>query len=190
MDATRPVSTDLSQYLGMLRRHWWILVLAVGLGAGAAVAITETQPKVYRSATSVLVSPAGTDTNASGGRTKGDINLDTEAQLVRSTAVANGAKQLLRSPAASDELAKAVTVEVPANTTVLVIAYTGDSPQAAQSSSHAFAEAYLRNRETSARARLDRDAAALQAKIKQLNAILTNINTQIARTNGIFVDFQ
>src|SRR3954471_23662276 len=113
------------------------------------------------SAASVLVSPAGTDANASGGRTKGDINLDTEAQLVKSTAVAVGAKQLLRSPAAPDELAKAVTVEVPANTTVLVIAYTGDSPQAAQASAHAFAEAYLRNREASARARLDREAAAL-----------------------------
>ena len=184
MDATRPVSTDLSQYLGMLRRHWWILVLVIGLGAGGAVAYTSTQPKVYRSATSVLVSPAGTDTNASGGRTKGDINLDTEAQLVKSTAVANGAKQLLRSPLAADELARGVTVEVPANTTVLVVAYTGDSPQGAQSASHAFAEAYLRNRETSARARLNRDAAALQAKIKQLNTSLTGINSQIARTDG------
>src|SRR3712207_7781370 len=102
MDATRPVSTDLSHYLGMLRRHWWIIVLAAGLGAGGAIAFTATQPKVYRSSTSVLVSPAGTDTNASGGRTRGDINLDTEAQLVKSTAVANGAKQLLRSPVAPD----------------------------------------------------------------------------------------
>ncbi|GAA0795923.1 tyrosine-protein kinase domain-containing protein [Spirilliplanes yamanashiensis] len=178
------MSTDLSQYLGMLRRHWWILVLAVGIGAAGAVAFTGTQPKVYRSAASVLVSPAGTDTNASGGRTKGDINLDTEAQLVRSTAVANGAKQLLRSPLTADELAKPVSVEVPANTTVLVIAYTGDSPQGAQAAAHAFAEAYLRNRESSARAILDRDAAALQAKIKQLNALLTNINAQIARTDG------
>jgi capsular polysaccharide biosynthesis protein len=183
MDATRPVSTDLSQYVGMLRRHWWILVLALGLGAGGAVVVTNSQPKVYRSAASVLVSPAGTDANASGGRTKGDINLDTEAQLVKSTAVAVGAKQLLRSPATPDELAKAVTVEVPANTTVLVIAYTGDSPQAAQASAHAFAEAYLRNREASARARLDREAATLQAKIKQLNTTLTGINSQIARTD-------
>ena len=47
----------------------------------------------------MLVQPtgAGQDTNVSGGRTKGEINLDTEAQLVRSTAVAADAAKLLRS---------------------------------------------------------------------------------------------
>jgi uncharacterized protein involved in exopolysaccharide biosynthesis len=42
MEAARPVSADLSHYLGMLRRHWWVLVLltAAGLGAGAVVART------------------------------------------------------------------------------------------------------------------------------------------------------
>jgi Mrp family chromosome partitioning ATPase len=182
MDATRPVSTDLSQYLGMLRRHWWILVLCTAIGAAGAVALTRTQPKVYRSATSVLVAPVGSDTNVSGGRTKGDINLDTEAQLVKSTGVANGARQLLRSPLAPDELAKGVSVEVPANTSVLVIAYSGDTPQAAQSSSHAFAEAYLRNREASARARLDAQSNVYLSKIRQLNTTLTSVNNQIART--------
>src|SRR4051794_12894573 len=100
------------------------------------VVVTNSQPKVYRSAASVLVSPAGTDANASGGRTKGDINLDTEAQLVKSTAVAVGAKQLLRSPAAPAVLAKPVTVELPSNTTELVIAYTHDSAHPAQATAH------------------------------------------------------
>ena len=54
--------------------------------SSAAYEVTARQPKVYESATSVLVQPtgAGQDTNVSGGRTKGEINLDTEAQLVRS----------------------------------------------------------------------------------------------------------
>jgi Mrp family chromosome partitioning ATPase len=149
-----------------------------------SVLVTRAQPKVYNSATSVLVQPAGLDTNVAGGRTKGDINLDTEAQLVKSTAVAAGARQLLRATAPPDDLAGNVSVEVPANTSVLVVAFSSDTPQGAQSGSHAFAEAYLRNREASARAKLDAQITALNAKIKPLATTLTSINNQLARSTA------
>src|SRR5918992_543127 len=109
-------STDVSDYLGMLRRHWWVVLLLVLTGVGGAVLVTHVQPKVYESATSVLVQPAGQDTNVVGGRTKGDINLDTEAQLVRSTAVAVGAAEWLRDSTPPDLLARDVRAEVPPNT--------------------------------------------------------------------------
>jgi capsular polysaccharide biosynthesis protein/MinD-like ATPase involved in chromosome partitioning or flagellar assembly len=182
MDATRPVSSDLSHYLGMLRRHWWVLLLLTAAGLIAATLLTQAQPKVYQSSTSVLVQPAGQDTNVVGGRTKGDINLDTEAQLVRSTAVAAGAAALLRSTTAPDDLARGVKVDVPANTSVLVVTYESNGPAAAQAGSHAFAEAYLRNREESARADLDRQIGVLAAKIKQLNTTLTDVNNRLPRS--------
>ena len=182
MEATRPVSTDLSQYLGLLRRQWWVLVLLTAVGVAGAVVVTNAQPKVYSSSASVLVQPLGQDTNVSGGRTKGDINLDTEAQLVKSTAVAVGAKQLLRSPITPDELASQISVEVPANTSVLVVAYETGTPQEAQAGAHAFAEAYLRNREGSARTRLNGQIAVLNGKVKQLNENLTSVNNQLAKT--------
>lgn len=181
MDATRPASTDMSDYLGMLRRHWWVVLLLTLAGVGGAVVVTTVQPKLYESSTSVLVQPAGQDTNVVGGRTRGDINLDTEAQLVRSTAVAVGAAELLRTGAAPDELARSVAVEVPANTAVLVITYGAGEPAAAQAGSHAFAEAYLRNREESAKADLNGQIAALNAKVKQLGGALTEINSRLAQ---------
>ncbi|MEJ3743845.1 Wzz/FepE/Etk N-terminal domain-containing protein [Actinomycetes bacterium KLBMP 9797] len=172
---------DVSDYAILLRRHWWVVLLFLTAGLGGALLVTNAQPKLYESATSVLVQPAGQDTNVVGGRTKGDINLDTEAQLVRSTAVATRAAELLRTPTAPDELARAVTVEVPANTAVLVITYGAGDPAAARAGSHAFAEAYLRNREESAKADLDAQIAALNAKVKQLSTVLTQVNGRLAR---------
>src|SRR2546423_8596734 len=98
MDMTRPVQSDISDFLRRLVRHWWVVLLLGAAGLGDGVAFTDHQPKVYESSTSVLVQPvgAGQDTNVVGGRTKGDLNLDTEAQLVRSTAVAAEAAKLLR----------------------------------------------------------------------------------------------
>ena len=180
MEETRPVSADLSHYLGMFRRHWWIALLATGTGLAGGAGITSVLPKVYESSTSVLVQAVDQDVNAQGGRTKGAINLDTEAQLVGSGAVAVKAQQLLRSSVSPVDLAKNVSVQVPANTTVLVISYQADSPKVAQAGSHAFAEAYLRNREETAQSGLDQQTKTLSLKIKQLTSNLTGINARLA----------
>ncbi|PRY28107.1 polysaccharide biosynthesis tyrosine autokinase [Pseudosporangium ferrugineum] len=181
MEATRPVSADLSHYLGVFRRHWWLVLTATGAGLAVGAAVTQALPKVYESSTSVLVSPVDQDANASGGRTKGAINLDTEAQLVPSGAVAAKAAALLRSPVAPVELARDVSVEVPANTTVLVIRFEADNPKDAQAGSHAFAEAYLRNREEAARSVLDQQIKTLNLKVKQLTTNLTSVNNRLAK---------
>jgi Mrp family chromosome partitioning ATPase len=184
MEATRPVSSDLSHYLGVFRRHWWVVLLATLLGLGLAAAFTQVVPKVYESSTSVLVQAVNGDANATGGRTKGTINLDTEAQLVVSGAVAVKAATLLRSPVPPTELARDASVEVPANTTVLVIRFEAGTPEGAQAGSHAFAEAYLRNREETARSLLDQRIKTLTTKIKQLTTDLTGINTRLAKSKA------
>jgi Mrp family chromosome partitioning ATPase len=172
----------MSDLLGMVRRHWWIVAVLVLLGIGGGWEYTTRQPKVFESATSVLVQPtaAGQDTNVSGGRTKGELNLDTEAQLVRSTAVAADAAKLLRSATAPDSLATNVAVEVPANTSVLLITYRAPTARIAQAGSHAFAEAYLRNREETAANELSAQIASVEGKLKQLNAALAPINARLA----------
>ena len=180
MDATRPPA-DLSHYLGMVRRHWWVVLLLTGAGLGGGAALSTALPKVYESSSSVLVQAVAQDANQSGGRTKASINLDTEAQLVGSGAVAVKAAALLRSADSPVDLARAVSVEVPANTTVLVIRYEGGSPEAAQAGSHAFAEAYLRNREETARAGLNQQIKSLSLKVKQLTTSLTGLNSRLAR---------
>ncbi|GIF65952.1 chromosome partitioning protein [Asanoa ishikariensis] len=180
METTGPTAPDLSDYLGLLRRQWWLVVLGCTLGVGAGLGATQVMPKTYESVTSVLVQPAGQDTNVAGGRTKGDINLDTEAQLVGSTQIAVGAADLLRSGDAPDVLAKGVSVTVPPNTAVLEITYKSADPARAQTGSHAFAEAYLRNREASAQAGIDAQISALNSKVKQLNTSLTQINSKLA----------
>ncbi|HEX5199394.1 Wzz/FepE/Etk N-terminal domain-containing protein [Paractinoplanes rhizophilus] len=179
MEASRPA--DVSHYLGIFRRHWWIALVATAAGLGAGAALTNALPKVYESSTAVLVQAIDQDTNAQGGRTKGAVNLDTEAQLVGSGAVATKAAALLRSPRSPIELARDVSVEVPANTTVLMITFQAGTPQEAQAGSHAFAEAYLRNREETAQSGLDQQIKTLTAKIKQLTTTLTGINGRLAR---------
>jgi Mrp family chromosome partitioning ATPase len=181
MDMTHPVSYDMSDYFGMIRRHWWVVVLGVLLGLAGAAGYAGSQPKVYQSTTSVLVLPIDSqDVNASGGRTAAAINLDTEAQLVISTDTATAAGRLLRTRTPADALAGDVTVTVPANTTVLAIAYRAGTPKDAQAGSHAFASAYLTSRQSSAQASLNAQISALGGKVKQYSSDLGQLSTRVA----------
>lgn len=182
MEATRPPA-DLAHYVGLFRRHWWVVLIFTAAGLGVGAAATNEMPAVYESSTAVLVQPVEQDVNQAGGRTKGSINLDTEAQLVGSGAVAVKAAALLRSPESPLDLARNVSVEVPANTTVLVVRYETDSSEGAQAGSHAFAEAYLRNRAETARSGLDQRIRTLTLKVKQLSTALADINTRLAKSN-------
>ncbi|OLB64155.1 MAG: hypothetical protein AUI10_12300 [Actinobacteria bacterium 13_2_20CM_2_72_6] len=175
------MSYDLADYLSVLRRHWWVLFLLVAVGVAGSAAVARTRPKVYEAATSVLVMPTAVQgTNAAGGRTSGAINLDTEAQLVVSTDIAVAAQKLLKIATPPDQLAANVTVTVPPNTTVLVITYAAPAPKEAQSGSHAFAIAYLQNRQTTAQADLTAQISALDAKVKQYSATLSQLSSRLA----------
>src|SRR6266545_177703 len=176
-----PRSTyDLADYLGMLRRSWWLLLAATVVAVAAAVGVTTMQTKVYEASTSVLVLPTGVqNTELAGGRTKTTINLDTEAQLVRSSSTAELARTLLKSSRPAADLRKAVSVTVPPNTAVLEITYAAADPDTARKGSHAFAAAYLKNRQEGTQDDLDAQVKALQAQIKGVQKQLQGVTHKL-----------
>ncbi len=176
MDAT---SYDLTDYLAMARRHWWIVALALLAGLGIGAEYNRQLPREYVASASVLVKPAGQDANVTGGRTRDEINLDTEAQLVRSTAVVERAANTMRRTD-FEHLAGAVSVEVPANTSVLQIKFSATKPELAQAGAHAFALAYLGNREDNAKAGITGQSESLKAKLAELTAELSKVTSQLA----------
>ena len=178
MDAAHQPATDLADHLAALRRGWRLVLALSGLGVLLAVAVTVLLPRTYQATTAVLVLPIDSqDANAVGGRTDANINLDTEAQLVRSTAVAERAAGLLHSHAAPNALAASATVAVPPNSTVLQITYAAGDPGAARAGSHAFAAAYLTNRQDAA-------DTANSATLRQLNGQIGAVTKRLESTTA------
>ena len=178
MHSSRPLPGPFAQ----ARRHWWLVLLMAGAGLGTAALYTAWQPTVYESSTSVLVEPVGTSAGHNAARA--DVNLDTESQLVTSTAVATRAAGLLHSTTPPAGLAAAVSVGVPANTSVLVITFDAARARDAQAGSRAFAQAYLGNRTDSARADLAGGVAVLTDKVNQLDTSLAQVNAALAGTGA------
>ncbi len=181
MEARPPDSVQVADYGAMLRRRWWVLALGAVVGLLLAVEVLVLSTKTYTSTAGVLVSPTGVDSaSVAGGRTGGEINLDTEAQLLKSVDVATRAKALLKVPDEPRDLAANVAVAVPPNTSVLNISYNAPTPEDAQRSAQAFAQAYLDNRAAVATAKLKTDQAALQAQIAAATKRLQEVTGQKA----------
>ena len=96
-------SFEFAGYLGVLRRRWWIVLVLACVGVLAAGAYIAKAPKAYTGTASVNVTPTGVSQSqggaVAGGRTNSAVNLDTEAQIVKLTCVADIAARALHSTA-------------------------------------------------------------------------------------------
>lgn len=156
---------DVERYLRPLHRHRWLLAMCALGGLALGVAHSVVTAPVYTSAVKVQVAPTTipnlqASVNSVNTRTNQPINLDTEAQIVTSASVATIAQQLLNTATPVGALLRRVSVTVPPNSSILRIACTAHSSQAAQRCANAFGAAYLRNRTSVEQASLGAEIAA------------------------------
>jgi capsular polysaccharide biosynthesis protein/MinD-like ATPase involved in chromosome partitioning or flagellar assembly len=177
VNMSKDKAAGLTDHLGWLFRRWWIVVILTMFGLALGFGYASVQPKAYDSMTPVLVqAPEGDGSK---------VDLDTEAQVVPTAAVAAGAQKLLGTSLSITDLIKNVSVTVPANTAILDITYEASTRAEAQKGSQAFAQAYLDQRAAVAQKALDTQKANLQDSITTLNNQLKAVAGQIAtEANG------
>jgi uncharacterized protein involved in exopolysaccharide biosynthesis len=171
---------ELPDYFGFLRRQAWIVILCVVVGAAAAVGLLTQKANTYTSHASVLVQPLATvSSTVVGGRTNGTINLDTEAQILKSTTVAAAAKKTLGTAETTTALLSRVSVTVPANTSVLTISCTAHTPTPAAACAQAFARAYLTNRAATAQSDVTQQADSYRKQLATVQASLLAVTKRL-----------
>ena len=166
-----------------LRRGWLAIIIGIIIGIGAGAYLQHKQVAKYTSTATVQVVPTGIvdNTQTTNGRTAGAINPDTEVNLVKSIPVLDRARKSLKSPLTDPAIAKNILVTVPANTTLLQIAYTAPTPSAAQKGANAVAAGYLADRLNTARGVQDANIKSIQASITLANDALTKLTNDSAK---------
>lgn len=178
----QPDSVEVADYVGVLRRRWWIVVSIAILGVIGALAYTEVTPKAYSSSATVSVTPTGANSSnqVQGSRTQGAVNLDTEAATVTSTSVATIAAKLLHSSTPPSSLAKDIKVTVPPNSSVMQISCQAPQPSASAACANAFAQAYLQNRSATTSALITAQQKVLQRQANTLSNTVNSLSAKIA----------
>ncbi len=176
----QPDSFELSDYAAVLRRRWWIVLALALVGVVAAAAYTGLAPPTYTASAMVQVDPLPNNANSVGGRTSGNVNMDNEAQVVQSMAVASRAAKLLHTTSVQDLLTR-ISVAVPPNTTFLQIRCSARTAADAAACADAFGRAYLRYRHAGLVSGVSSQVAVLTARISILRTQITQLKTQLAK---------
>lgn len=172
---------DATRHVDAVKRRWLMIVFITVVCMLCVGIATFFMPKTYASTTSVLVAPVAGSMNAAlaNGRTSGEINLDTEAQIVRSVALAEHVAQLTGTDRSAREIASAVSVSVPANSQVLTITYEDATARSARAGAEGYASAYLSDRRAQSEATIQEAQTGMQSELETLRAELA---TQTARS--------
>ncbi|HEX5188067.1 MAG TPA: Wzz/FepE/Etk N-terminal domain-containing protein [Streptosporangiaceae bacterium] len=168
---------ELSDYTTVLRRRWRRIV-AVTLAAAILTAVyVFLAPKTYTATALVQVNALPNNANAIGGRTGGPVNMDNEAQSVRSLAVASLVKKRLNSTLSVTDLSDNIHVTVPPNSTYLQITCAASSAAGAQKCANATGAAYLDYRRVTIMKLLGTGIKALQADGTRLRQRIVRFKT-------------
>ena len=175
-----PEDLQLADYLGVLRRRWWIILVIAVIGTAGGVGYLKTAHKVYTATASVYVTAtSGTANQVSGGRTTGTVNLDTQAQVVQSATVAQAAAKLMHSTDTVSQLINRVSVAVPPNSQVLAISCQASTGVKAAACAQSFAQAYLTYSTASATAAAKSQISALQSRIGSLESASAKLTVAV-----------
>ena len=182
---------ELSDYTSVLRRRWRRIAACALAGLLLAAAYVVVGPKTYTATVLVQVNALPNNANAVGGRTGGPVNMDNEAQSVRSLAVAQIVKSKLGSTQSAADIAQNIHVTVPPNSTYLQISCGASTAMGATKCANAAGRAYLYNRRVNLMNLLGSaiDALRTQAKhlretIKSYKVLLLTIRHQKNTVSG------
>ena len=151
-----------------------VLAALVLGGLGAAAGAWRAQGSTAEAV--VLVAPLEGNPFSPEGQGEELVNLESEAQLVRSESVATLVARGLADPVAVDDLLRGVTVEVPVNTQILQIGYQAATPAVAAERAQAFATRFLAYRQQRAESliagRRERVASQIEAESRRLSRVV------------------
>jgi capsular exopolysaccharide synthesis family protein len=178
----------LRRYVETLRERIVLILSVVALTTAVAAAYVVTATKEYEAQADVLVTPINSTnpTLASLGlipaSTDPTRDVETAAQLVANTDVAEAVKRELRSPeSAAGLLAKTSAVPV-AQSNIVAVTATESTPKGARDLANAFANGVVKLRTRQLHEQIDQRVPRLEAESAALgsNEAAATLQTQIA----------
>ena len=164
----------LSQYLRILRRGLWLVVLTTALATLGALYASHREQKLYRSSADVLLSNQNLAANLSNIQPTSEDPTRvaaTQADLAQTPAVAERALKLAhltsRTP---QQLLSHSSVSSASNADILTFAVTDPNPLVAQRLTQAYATAYTRYRRQLDTGSIAQALKKVETRLRELKA--------------------
>ncbi len=177
---------EISQYISILRRWFWLLILGLVLGTLSGYGFAKSQTPVYQADTRVMVSRASMQA-ASGGSTGSDYYyisdqqlISTYIELLKASAIFENVSQTLGYPVMSEQ----VEAQQVGDTRILNISVTDTNPQHAADIANAVVAALITQNEELEAGRYTTSEENIQAQIDQVQTQITSLQSQIDKISN------
>jgi capsular exopolysaccharide synthesis family protein len=174
----------LKRYVETFRERLWLIVLTVAITTGIAVLYVFTATKTYEAEATLLVTPvsANDPVLASLGLigTSADPTRDVEtaSKLITSTNVAEAVKISIASPEDPQDLLSSVTAVPVAQSNIVAVTATENSPEEAKELADAFAEESVAIRTDTLHKQIEQQLPVLEGQLSAGSAASPTIGEE------------
>ena len=178
---------ELAQYIRLLRKWLWLIILAAFLGGGVAFLVRSGQPPTYRAEAMISVGSYIDRPNPSTGEISlGEELAQTYAVLAKTHNVLQAAVDAGNFPTPPDTLRELMDIRIVPDTSLLIIGVTYTDPILATDMANAIAEQLIRNSpsnltpdQQSAVDLANSEIEALYAQLRDMRRQLQTIDEQL-----------
>ncbi len=167
---TQTQPAELSDIVGAVRRHWFLVVVISLLGLALGLLAIFVIPVKYTSTASVAVNPMNANPLGASSDSAKAVNMATEEQLARSRRVAAAAVFRISPQHTLDvqTVMDGTTVQTPQDSMVLDIEFSAPTARQAADVANAVAESYLAVRRSDATRQFDLMQTRTQEQIDRM----------------------
>ncbi|MBK9123558.1 MAG: polysaccharide biosynthesis tyrosine autokinase [Chloroflexi bacterium] len=176
---------ELNQYLRLIRKWLWLILLAAFVGGGLSFVINVRRPPSYQAEATVAIGRFIESPNPNSSEIYIGFDLAvTYAQLATTFNVMQGAVNTLDLDIAPEDLAGVITTRVISGTSLLVIGVTWDDPVLAADIANTVAEQLIAQSPTNLTPEQLEQIAFLNLQIQDLTQQVRDSRDQLATLNG------
>ena len=168
---------ELRDYLRLLRRRKWTIVIAAGIVVSSALAAAFLQTPVYQADAEVLLQTGGGESlfdPSTGFRNDPARAIQTEIQILRSQPVRDAVRKKLGQ-------APEVSVSPIGQTDVINVAARSTDPRRAAAIANAYAQSYVTFKVTQAVKDVVAAVEQIQGKVTDLQAQINDLDKRIGQ---------
>lgn len=181
---------ELRQYIAMLWRWMWLIVLAAGIAAVSSYLWNSRLPKIYQASTTLLVGQSIENPNPNPGdiATSQQLAL-TYIQIAKTQPVVQGVIDALQLKMSVDQLSANINASIVYGTQLIELRVVDTDPYRAQAIANEFANQLILQapssrdpNETARREFIQKQAADIQSKIEEGQKKIVDLQESIKVT--------
>ena len=176
---------ELTQYLRLLKRWFWLILLLAIVAGGVSYVLNMNQPLVYQASATIAIGRFIDSPNPNSGEIRTGMDLaQTYAQLIKTYDVLQGTIDALDLPMGSNQLERLTSVSLISNTTLMVITVQYTDPNLVIDIANALAEQLILRSPTNLTEEQEQQLEFANSQIQALNAQIEEGRDQLETINS------